>query len=330
MSGWLAAIALIALAWGLLAASASAALSLSWPALARGLRRLPPAARARTAFGLALAPTLVPGILVALCLVPGAMTLVGGAGDHCLAHAGHPHLCLAHRGFALSAPLAAVLAISAGAGLFALVRSGRAAVRARRLRAALRRASAGELGAGAMLVRFAVPFSLAVGLWRPRIWISTALADALSREQLDVVLAHEREHVRARDALVRGVARLCAAPLWPRVRRALLGELALASEQACDEAAAVRAGDRLRVAETILAVERLAGATRAFEPIGVLAFGGSTVPERVRSLLAAAPDRTSLRPLAAFAAVIGLGFAFGADGLHHAIEHVIDALLQAL
>jgi hypothetical protein len=113
------------------------------------------------------------------------------------------------------------------------------------------------------------------------------------------------------------------------VRRALLGELALASEQTCDEAAAARTGDRPRMAEAILAVERLIG-SRARAAVGSLAFGGSTVPARVRSLLRAPTESTPMRPLAIAAGVTGAAFAFGADGLHHAIEHVIGALLRAL
>jgi hypothetical protein len=43
MRGWLAELALFLLAWTLFAAACSAALSLAWPALAAGLRRLAPA-----------------------------------------------------------------------------------------------------------------------------------------------------------------------------------------------------------------------------------------------------------------------------------------------
>jgi Zn-dependent protease with chaperone function len=329
VSSWLAELALILLAWGVFAATASTALSLAWPALSSRLRRLPPAARARAALAFALAPTLLPWALVAVCLAPGLAALAGAHGDHCLAHADHPHLCLAHRSAALSAPLWAVLAAASGTGLAALAQWRAHRARARQLRAALQSASAGELVPGVTLVQLRDPFSLAAGLWRPHIWLSTGLAEALSSEQLEVVIAHERAHVLSRDALRRWLAGIGALPLWPSVRRALLGELALASEQACDEAAAARTGDRPRVAETILAVERLIG-SRAGEPFGVLAFGGSTVPERVRSLLEAPCEPAPLRPLAAFGAVATVAFVLGADGLHHAIEHVIGSLLRAL
>jgi Zn-dependent protease with chaperone function len=326
--GWVAELALILLAGGVFASATAAALSLSWPLLLRALRRLAPAPRASAALGLACAPAALPCALVALCLAPGVTMLLGGHADHCLAHHQHAHLCLVHPISALTAPLAAVLAISGVALLVAGARS-RVAVRGawRRL-AALESAATGALAPGVALVRHARPFSIAAGLWRPRIWISTALADALSSEQLEVVIEHERAHVRRRDALTRLVASACAIPLWPSVRHALLSELALAQEQTCDEVAGRRTGDRLRVADAILAVERLSGAASPAEPLGLLAFGGSTVPERVHSLLGEPPATVSPRHAALAAAGIAVGAVLGADPLHHATEHVLGVLVH--
>jgi Zn-dependent protease with chaperone function len=330
VSGWLAELALILLAWGVFAAATSAALSLGWPALAAALRRLEPTARARAALALALSPALVPWTLVALCLAPGVPPLIGWHADHCLAHTEHAHLCLTHRNTALSAPLVALLAAAAAISLAALARLGAQLGRARRKRIALRHTSVGTLSPGVTLVRCARPFSLAAGLLRPHVWVSTALADALPDDQLEAVIEHERGHVRARDALRRLVAGTCALPLWPRVRRALLAELALASEEACDEAAGARIGDRLRVAETILTVERLLGANPPAEPTGFLAFGGSTVPDRVRSLLATPPAAISASYAWAAAAVLAVAAGLGCGLLHHTTEHLINALLHGL
>ena len=330
MRGWLAELSLILLAGGLYAALTSTAVSLAWPALVAWLRRLEPAPRARAALAVALAPALLPVALVALCLVPGLPALIGWHGDHCLAHAEHPHLCLAHHHAALTPPLVALLVLAGAAALVALARAGAQVARARSRCAALELAAAESLSPGVRLVRSARPFSLAAGLLRPQIFVSTALAGALPDDQLAVVLAHERGHVERRDALCRWIASLCALPLWPRVRRALLGELALASEEACDEAAGAQVGDRLRVAETILAVERLLGAVAPGEPIGVLAFGGSTVAQRVHSLLASPLPAISARYAALAAAALALAAGLGIGRLHHITEHLIGALLRAL
>src|SRR5262249_51971334 len=60
MSGWLAELALILLAWGLFAVISSAALSLGWPALRAVFRRCAPVPRARALLATALAPIAVP------------------------------------------------------------------------------------------------------------------------------------------------------------------------------------------------------------------------------------------------------------------------------
>jgi hypothetical protein len=262
--------------------------------------------------------------------LPGLPALFGWHGDHCLAHAEHPHLCLAHHHAALTPPLVALLVLTGAAALVALVRVSAQIARARSRCAALELAAAGSPSPGVRLVRSARPFSLAAGLLRPRIWISTALAEALTWPQLEVVIEHERGHVRCRDALRRWIAAACALPLLPTVRRAVLAELALASEQACDEAAGARVGDRLIVAETILAVERLLGSVPPAEPVGMLAFGGSTVPERVHSLLAEPAAAISARYAMLAVAAVALAAGLGVERLHHMTEHLLGALLRAL
>jgi beta-lactamase regulating signal transducer with metallopeptidase domain len=106
------------------------------------------------------------------------------------------------------------------------------------------------------------------------------------------------------------------------VRRRLLRELAIASEQACDAEAGRRIGDRLRVAEAILAVERILAAAPPARA-GLAGFEGTSVAQRVEALLAAeppAPGRARFRIAAAGALALGLAFA---DPLHHATEHFL-------
>ncbi|MCK7522577.1 MAG: hypothetical protein MZV64_35285 [Ignavibacteriales bacterium] len=82
---------------------------------------------------------------------------------------------------------------------------------------------------------------------------------ALAPASLAVVVEHEaRPRPPARTPCARRWRALlssCRTCPGSGVRRS--ASLALATERACDEAAARRSGDRLRAAETILAVERL-------------------------------------------------------------------------
>jgi hypothetical protein len=314
--------------WLLAAAATSLALAIAWRALRGARQRMHPATRARTALLAALAPSALPTLLVLLCLAPGIAGLGGWPGDHCTRHADHAHLCLAHPTAALTPLLAALLALAAALLLAPLGRAGAQLARTHRHLAALRLAARLPRAPGLSLVESQRPFSITTGIVRPRIWISTALTGSLSRDQLDVVAAHERAHARRRDPLRTLAAAALSCPLWPSVRREILAELALASEQACDEDAGRRVGDRLRVAETLLAVERLVRRGHAASATW-LGFGGSSVPERVRSLLAERPSPPSPR-LGWWAGALAGAAVFSVQALHHAVEHLLDALLRAL
>ena len=331
MSAFLATLALALLAGLCFALGTSLLVAIGWPALRRILARAHPAIRAQLTFALSVAPGFVPLWLIALCLAPGMASLLGWHEDHCLTHRAHLHLCFTHPRAALTTPLAVVLGV-AGGGLLASLGWGTwRLARWRKQIEALRVAAAETLAPGVRLIPSEQPFSLTLGLGRPEIWVSSALVDALPKPQLDVVLAHERAHARRRDSLRRVAAHALSLPLWPGLRRELLTELAVSSEQACDEAAGRELGDRLSVAETILAVERLLADVPPPRHSGpLLAFGGNAVPQRVAGLLADAPAQAS-RALAALivGGAIAAGWLF--DGaLHHTTEHLLNLLLHVL
>lgn len=356
MSGRLGTLELAAFVAALGALATSLVAALAWRALrrplARRLRAWHPARRARAALLVAVAPSLLPALLLALCLAPGVAGALGVGHDHCLAHGEHRHLCLIHPAASLGPAAGALLLAGFAAWALGAGREALRVARARRTLAALRGVAPGgrlalagdpaDLGddasADLAVVGSERPFSLTVGLWRPRILLSAALVRALDPLALRVVIEHERAHARRRDALRMLVARLLSWPHLPRLRRALLAELRLAAERACDEAAARRVGDRLRVAETIVAAERLLGAAPlpvarssplAGSPLaGVLApgFGEDAVPARVRALLAGEPAPPRPGTAWRFAAAGLLLALLLAEPLHHATEHLLALL----
>jgi Zn-dependent protease with chaperone function len=328
VSALLATAALALLVAAGFAALVSASVSLAWR-LVRGRReRLHPVWRARVAMALALAPSLAPLALVALILAPGLAGALGLAPDHCLSHGEHVHLCFAHPRAALTLPLAAFLALGAGGLVVAVARRAGRIAGWQRWLARMRRGAGQPLAAGVRLIPSERPFSVTVGLWRPEVWVSSALVARLAPAQLETVLAHERAHVGRRDTLRRMVAHALSWPLWPRTRSALLAELALASEQVCDAEAARRVGDRLGVAETIVSVERMLAQAPPVRHPAWAAFGDSDVAQRVHALVAHG-DREPLRA-SAWLAVATLATAWLAmQPLHHATEHVLGWLLRA-
>jgi len=307
--------------------------------LARAAPRLlagaPPARRAGIAVAAAVAPTVVPLAAVLLCLAPGLPALLGLGSDHCLHHLDHPHLCLAHATVAptpgLLGSAALVLVACAALGARPARAIGRAATRAARLA----RLPAEPLAPDVRCVTSRRPFSITTGWLRPRIVASTALVGALSPADLEAVIAHERAHARRRDPLRRSLAALLSFPLPRGGRRRLLAELELASEQACDEEAARRVGDRLQVAEAILAVERLVGHGAVGPETAGAGFGDGVLEARVRALAVPAPPGSrepSTRRnvlLAGVVLVVVVVMAAGALPLHHAVEHALQLVLHA-
>ena len=329
MSGVLAVTGLLATAWVTFAAGTSLAVALAWRLRARWFLELHPALRSQLAWVAAALPTLLPTVLVLTCLSPGLAGLVAGTGDHCLEHAGHPHLCLVHLPATLRGPLVAAGSLTAAAVAIGLARTTARILRQRRRLALLGATASSPTVPGHRVVPSDHLFSFVAGFVRPKIWVASALQDALAADQLAVVLAHERAHVERRDPLRAATAATLSWPLWPSVRRAILEELALASEQACDEAAALRLGDRLRVAEAILAVERLVRrASTSSVPSSASAFGGSNVGARVHGLVGKlAVERFPRSVSGAAIAGVAVALPFGADALHHAMEHWIRLLL---
>lgn len=315
--GMLAAGTLAVLGFALLAAAALAVLA---PPILRRAGTRSPAERARLAFRLGVAPAAFGLLATALCFLPGIAGLVGLAQDHCLQHDdGHLHLCLVHRpalsGVAEFAALGAVALFL----LVLLVREVRARILVRRLWQ-----TAAFWNGPLVEVDVPLPFAITVGRLRPKVVLSSALRAALPPRQLDVVVAHETAHAHRRDALRRFLLDLLAFLHLPALRRRLITEHALACEQACDEVAAQVTGDRLLVAETILAVERLL----PHRPLLGAAFADSNVEARVGSLLAPAPAARNARGTAVWIAfALGLSLVL-ADLLHHFTETLLGVLTR--
>lgn len=192
---------------------------------------------------LLLALATLPVTVAALVAVLGFTPWLGGmlVDRHCHADTGcGAHVPILHAGAPYALSVGALLlgtTLTLCGGVF------------RRLRHTQRFASAlGVLAEPAPRARCEIiespePFAYCIGLWRPKVLISTGLERALSAEALEAVVAHEHAHAARRDNLRHGLAALALLPLGPRARRALLADLTLSSEQACDRTAIETTGN---------------------------------------------------------------------------------------
>lgn len=172
---------------------------------------------------------------------------------------------LRHAGISLPPLGLPVLALTALAVAWALVRTVRILRRTERLAACrsetplppLVIAAARRVGAYGQVACFAHPQPIAytAGLLRPRIWVSSGLCERLTGPALEAVLWHEHAHVLARDPLRVLIARALAALLFvvPWIA-ALVERYEVAKELEADRVALERLGSPAPLAQALYAI----------------------------------------------------------------------------
>jgi len=302
-----------------------------YPAWRRQRLTTSPAARARGLLAWAAAPAVFALLMTSICFLPSVLGVVGAHADHCARHDDHhPHLCLVHHpanagsaaGWTILVVVGGVLFLSSGRRLRQLWHT-------RRLLGALGAVGRWDVTHGVRWVDTAAPLSVVAGLWGGEIIVSSSLARSLPANLLQVVVEHERAHVKRRDALRRVVAQLLCVAHVPAVRARLLADLSVACEQACDEEAARRVGDRLRVAHAIVSVERMFGAHGAGLGMLAPAFSGTDVVARVERLVNPPCDVSPSALRVSWLLVAGVAAAIAvADPLHHVTETALGLLAR--
>jgi hypothetical protein len=176
------------------------------------------------------------------------------------------------------------------------------------------------------------PVMALAGVLRPRLFVTRALVNALTRDELAASVAHEIGHFRAFDNLKR--LAMCAAPdflTFTEAARTLERRWASTAEHVadrmCDNATAAA---RYALASALVKVARLTpGAGTVAEPISTL-IGCGEIASRVRRLLddraTAAPPRVPWWPPIATLLVVATTY----GPLLRAVHHVTELLVHAL
>ena len=328
MSGLLGLFQLFILSATLLTVLTAVVVAVAYRYLRPRMGQMGPARRARLLTGLCVAPLCVGVLQTGLFFLPGVLGVIWPQMDHCLSHtaADHAHLCLVHPPSAAGAWLGWVIVLGAVVGL------GRPLFRdvvrtlgsARLVRQLVLTAPPGD-DDGVRLVSSERPIAAATAVGSEVI-VSTSLVDALSPELLSAVIAHERAHVQRRDPWRRMCAMLLSEGHLPGAREALLSDLELACEQASDETAAEQIGDRVRMAQALLAVARLLPSLPQAPVPVAMGFGGSSITARVDALLAPPMGEGHATTELAWLVLATAASVASAGPGHHLIEHFIAPL----
>ncbi|MFE2733859.1 M56 family metallopeptidase [Streptomyces sp. NPDC059349] len=132
---------------------------------------------------------------------------------------------------------------------------------------------------------------------------SSGMLQALSVQECDALLAHERAHLRGRHHMFLSLAQLASA-LHPALR-ILRQPLAFHLERWADESAAAAVGDRTVIARAITRAALAAHDLAPRQPSLVLGATSGPVPQRVLALLSPAPGPKQGVPQRAWRMVAG-------------------------
>ena len=262
------------------------AVSLITPLLARAVRRTSAATAANLLLAARLFPPVVSLLLMVFVCVPTYLWLERAEKPE--------HVGIMFLGAALLA--AAAFALSLSRGLLVALESRRYVRDCERVGRFVRLS---KRHAPLLLIEDSSPLFLVAGVFHPRLVISRAVVDVLSREQLEVAIHHERAHQTARDNLKRLLILLApgCAP-FARGYRCLEREWGKLIEWAADDQAA--AGDSRRsvaLADALVRFTR-AGTCVQLNPLMIsLTTGNDDLRTRVDRLLRESPaSRGGSRP----------------------------------
>jgi len=291
----------------------------------RWTARWAPDSRHRAMALLAVAPWVVMLAGLMSATLPSLVGLFWPAFDHCLAHGGHSHMCFVHGSHHSGDWLPwSALSIVAVWLVHRLSRGVRDLLRAWRTVRELVHSARYDTKHELWVVHSQLPLCISAGLFRPQLIISGGLLEQLSTAELGVIAAHEQAHARRMDSFVRLFVRAATVFFLPRARERVLAILEAAAEQACDEQAAACTGDRLSVAEVILAMERkLCASPLLVDNALAMGFGSSSLADRVQGMLEPArePGAFKLLAIALALAVVALLGSF--EQVHHITESLL-------
>lgn len=182
-----------------------------------------------------------------------------------------------------------------------------------------------KIGRDIIVLESRTPVAFAAGLLSPRCYVTTGLIGQVSEAELEIILAHERAHIKCKDTQKKLLFALLAS-LYPRPITQRLNRLfSLATEQLAD-AHVSQSYSVFDIAQTLVnaaRIRRFSG--NSVNAVSINYFIADDVDVRVRALVA--PQKFRSFPWAHCLLIMmlttTLSFA-GVDSMHHLIEAIFS------
>ena len=165
------------------------------------------------------------------------------------------------------------------------------------------------------------------GIKDPQCYITRALLLELDPLEYKIIHYHEMSHVRSRDPLRKAWFQILAGFYPSVISRFLLSQMVTAIEQIADSRVVKDCPDKAMIARTLLKVQRLTMRSPhcGSQLANAFHFGAESIEQRINYLLSDSKTKPlSYSVVIVIASILALGFALGADSLHHAIEMTLQ------
>ena len=306
---------------GLLAAAVF--LALIWPFTVRYIAQLSACTQKKVLWLFMGAPWIA-SVICVFVFLPSLFQLESLSWLSRLAHWHHPYV------FYLDSWHSITLLIFILGAAYVLFRKGLTAVRYFNALASLSNLSRDkarhrEIGRDVVVLESHVPSAFTAGLFSPKCYVTTGLVKQVSETELDIIVAHERAHIKHKDTRKKLLFALVAS-LYPRPVAQRFNRLfSVATEQLAD-AQVGKTYSVFDIAQTLVnaaRIQRISGGN--MNPAGVSYFIADDVDVRVRALIAPQEFRPfswgNCLLIMTLTTILSLA---GVDSLHHLIEAIFS------
>jgi beta-lactamase regulating signal transducer with metallopeptidase domain len=171
------------------------------------------------------------------------------------------------------------------------------------------------------------PMAFVGGYLNPQVFITTGMKKALNKDELEIVLLHEYEHLNSKDSLKKLLFRLLSSAYLRDTSIKLQSAMNLAIEQCADSAITSEITDKSKIAETLLKVKSLLKKSKdsTMEQSAICHYAVDEIEQRIRYLLLPEPKKAFPALLiATVVPILAFSCTYFAASAHHLIEQILS------